>query len=239
MIPDEAIKRKVLECKFINKDVIDLAIEFYSDVPMPIPSHVRIFNLDLSVTRPYTPIKYQDNQLFFKIKIYPNGNFGNYFKTLNPNDYIYTTDFMAVKNFDLSDKNILMIAGGTGITPIYQIMNKHIKSKNVNFLLLNLNKRKEDIFMIEDLKKFEEYQNFEIHNILSREKIANLDHNTKLDKDRLNEIIKDKNINFVFICGPRSLMQEFSGIKISRFDQGKLTGILKELGFSENKVFKF
>ena len=43
----------------------------------------------------------------------------------------------------------------------------------------------------------------------------------------------------VFVCGPPGLYKAISGAKKSPADQGELTGILKELGYSKEQVYKF
>jgi cytochrome-b5 reductase len=49
---------------------------------------------------------------------------------------------------------------------------------------------------------------------------------------------KEENIK-VFVCGPPGLMKHVSGNKVSPKDQGELTGLLKELGYSTDQVYKF
>ena len=48
-----------------------------------------------------------------------------------------------------------------------------------------------------------------------------------------------KGNNKIFVCGPPGMYKAISGGKKSPQDQGELTGILKELGYSKDDVFKF
>lgn len=43
----------------------------------------------------------------------------------------------------------------------------------------------------------------------------------------------------IFVCGPPGLYNAVSGNKKSPADQGELTGILKELGYEKEQVYKF
>ena len=43
----------------------------------------------------------------------------------------------------------------------------------------------------------------------------------------------------VFVCGPPGLYKAISGNKKSPSDQGELDGMLKELGYSKEQVYKF
>ncbi|KAL0340519.1 UNVERIFIED_CONTAM: NADH-cytochrome reductase-like protein [Sesamum radiatum] len=43
----------------------------------------------------------------------------------------------------------------------------------------------------------------------------------------------------ILVCGPPGLMKHISGDKAKDRSQGQLTGILKELGYTEDMVYKF
>ena len=43
----------------------------------------------------------------------------------------------------------------------------------------------------------------------------------------------------VFVCGPPGLYKAVSGTKNSPTDQGELTGMLKDLGYTKDQVYKF
>ena len=43
----------------------------------------------------------------------------------------------------------------------------------------------------------------------------------------------------IFVCGPPGMYKAISGTKKSPQDQGELSGILKELGYSSEQVYKF
>lgn len=43
----------------------------------------------------------------------------------------------------------------------------------------------------------------------------------------------------VFVCGPPGMYKAISGAKKSPTDQGELDGILKELGYAKEQVYKF
>ena len=49
---------------------------------------------------------------------------------------------------------------------------------------------------------------------------------------------KEDNVK-VFVCGPPGLYKAISGAKKSPADQGELAGMLKELGYSKEQVYKF
>ena len=62
-----------------------------------------------------------------------------------------------------------------------------------------------------------------------------------ITKDLLKTVLpepKEANLK-IFVCGPPGLYKAISGTKKSPQEQGELTGILKELGYGQDQVFKF
>lgn len=49
---------------------------------------------------------------------------------------------------------------------------------------------------------------------------------------------KEENVK-IFVCGPPGLYKAVSGAKKSPAEQGELTGMLKEMGYSSDQVYKF
>ena len=49
---------------------------------------------------------------------------------------------------------------------------------------------------------------------------------------------KEGNVK-IFVCGPPGLYKAVSGTKTSPAEQGELTGMLKELGYRSDQVYKF
>ena len=141
--------------------------------------------------------------------------------------------------------HITLVSGGTGITPMYQLIrgifnNPEDKTK-VSLVYGNISET--DILLKEEFDQLEkEYpQRFKTFYTLD-----NPSENWKsgkgfITKDLLKEIIPDpksENIK-VFVCGPPGLYKAISGAKNSPQDQGELDGILKELGYSKEQVYKF
>ena len=43
----------------------------------------------------------------------------------------------------------------------------------------------------------------------------------------------------IFVCGPEPMLRHISGGKGENYTQGPLAGLLKELGYTEEMVYKF
>eukprot|EP00483_Globobulimina_turgida_P013640 UN13666 len=102
------------------------------------------------IRRPYTPITSNREKGYFEcmIKIYPDGKMSSYLDTLVVNkDYIEARGpmgnitYISPGTFTIKQKKVLnkyqvtkvgMICGGTGITPMFQLIEEIIANKNDN-----------------------------------------------------------------------------------------------------------
>ena len=142
-------------------------------------------------------------------------------------------------------KHITLICGGTGITPMYQLMrtifNNPDDTTKVSLVFGNI--KEEDILLREEFQKLENEfpKRFRAFYTLESPPDNWPYGRGMITKELLKEVMPDpktENIK-VFVCGPLGLYNALSGTKPSPQDQGELTGILKELGYSKEQVFKF
>lgn len=85
---------------------------------------VNIFDKDASRSKPYTPVKYDNNGLVFIIKYYNVGGVADYICSRGVGDKLFISE--PIYKISLNNNfghNILMLAGGTGITPMIQFIN--------------------------------------------------------------------------------------------------------------------
>lgn len=127
---------------------------------LPVGQHISIKTTlpDGSVVmRPYTPTSAGDARGFvdFVIKVYPEGKMTQAMDALVPGD---TMDFKGPKGrFEYSEmvkSKIGMIAGGTGITPMYQVATAMLKDPNAASVQLSLifcNVTEDDILLKDEL----------------------------------------------------------------------------------------
>jgi len=154
---------------------------------LPIGQHISIAaNLDVKdpktetvtnkeVVRSYTPVSSDVNPGYFDllIKSYPTGNISRHLATLNIGDkmkvkgpkgaMVYTPNM--VRHFG-------MIAGGTGITPMLQVVKAILRGRSsgdktqVDLIFANVNE--EDILLKQDLDKLtREDSGFRVHYVLN------------------------------------------------------------------------
>ena len=141
--------------------------------------------------------------------------------------------------------HVALIAGGTGITPMYQlcraIFNNPEDKTKVTLVFGNV--KEEDILL---KKEFDELENrypqrFRAFYILDQPPEKWQGGKGFITKDLLKTVLpepKEENVQ-VFVCGPPGMYKAISGPKVSPKDQGELSGILKELGYAKDQVYKF
>jgi cytochrome-b5 reductase len=150
---------------------------------LPIGQHIYLtahINGEL-VKRPYTPTTSDDNQGYFDlvIKVYPNGKMTQYLDKLSLGHTIDVngpSGNLVYKDHGLFDirtrkpepyvtrhvRHLGLIAGGSGITPMYQILNEILKEQtsivpgerlDMKIWLLFANQTEQDILLREELEQ--------------------------------------------------------------------------------------
>lgn len=141
--------------------------------------------------------------------------------------------------------HVCLIAGGTGITPMHQICRKIFRNSDdkTKVTLVYGNVSEPDILLKKD---FEELENtyprrFRAVYLLDNPPEGWTKGSGHVTKDLLKTMLpepKEENIK-IFVCGPPGLYKAVSGGKKSPSDQGELSGMLAELGYSKDQVYKF
>lgn len=233
------------------------------------------------ITRPYTPVS-QNHQLGFfdlLVKKYPGGKVSNHIHSLETGDYIEVKGPFAKYQSKINyHEQIGMIAGGTGITPIYQVLIKMLKDprNKTNFSLVYANNRPCDILLIKELQDLQRrHSRLADQNRPSLSTLGEMGSNacnhwhkpeidyrhhnrfslylTVLDCDEywptgIGYISKGvlKNYmpapgtgNKILVCGPDGMYDAICGRTDEKGGQGELKGLLKEMGYTKDEVFKF
>lgn len=141
--------------------------------------------------------------------------------------------------------HIALIAGGTGITPMYQLMRAIFKNPDdkTKVTLIFGNIKEEDILLKHELQDLENTypQRFRAFYVLNEPPNDSKITRGNISKELLKIVLPDpktENVK-IFVCGPPGLYQAISGPKESPREQGELQGYLKELGYSSDQVYKF
>ncbi|KAI1366815.1 oxidoreductase NAD-binding domain-containing protein [Xylaria arbuscula] len=201
-----------------------------------------------AVLRPYTPTSDESAKGYIEliVKKYPDGPMSTYLHDMVPGQRL---DFKGpLPKYPWAankHEHIALVAGGTGITPMYQLIraifnNPEDKTK-VTLVFGNVSE--EDILLKRELAHIENTypQRFRAFYVLDNPPKEWAGNKGYITKDLLKTVLpepKEGNIK-VFVCGPPGMYKAISGTKKSPKDQGELSGILKELGYTEDQVYKF
>jgi cytochrome-b5 reductase len=200
------------------------------------------------VIRPYTPTNDEDARgyLDLLVKKYPNGPMSTHLHDLAPGQTLDIKGPLPKYPWTANKhEHIALVAGGTGITPMFQlcraIFNNPDDKTKVTLVFGNV--REDDILLKKELDALENQnpRRFRAFYVLDNPPQNWSGGKGFITKDLLKTVLpepKDENIK-VFVCGPPGMMNSISGNKKSPKDQGELTGILKELGYSPEQVYKF
>lgn len=141
--------------------------------------------------------------------------------------------------------HICLIAGGTGITPMWQLIRKIFSNPEdkTKVTLVFGNVTEEDILLKRELEDIENTypQRFRAFYTIDKPGKDWVQGTGYVTKELLKTVLpepKTGNIK-IFVCGPPDMYKAISGGKASPKDQGELTGFLKELGYSKDQVYKF
>lgn len=207
-----------------------------------------------SVSRPYTPISTKNQEDFaeFVIKKYPArtdgkpGGMGAHLCNLKEGDAINMKGPWPKAGYEVNKyKHIGMIAGGTGLTPMLQVILEILNNPddNTKVTLIYANKSEGDILLKEMLDGLAaKHSNFNVVYTLDKAPWLWKGKTGFVSADMIKEAglptAKDAD-TCVYVCGPPPMMKFISGGKGPKGSQGEVGGVLKDLGFVSENVYKF
>ncbi|PSR87423.1 hypothetical protein BD289DRAFT_452791 [Coniella lustricola] len=201
-----------------------------------------------AILRPYTPVSDEDTKGFLDllVKKYEGGPMSTHMHDMVPGQrldfkgplpkYAWTPN---------KHEHIALVAGGTGITPMYQLCRAIFKNPEdkTKVTLVFANVSEQDILLKHEFQELENTypQRFRAFYTLDSPPKDWAGNKGYITKELLKTVLPDPKSNNikVFICGPPPMYKAISGPKVSPKDQGDLTGYLAELGYSKDQVYKF
>lgn len=200
------------------------------------------------IIRPYTPVSHEDQVGYFDlmIKHYENGAMTSHIKTMKVGDILDVKGPFLKHLYKANTFNeIGLIAGGSGITPMLQLMRKILKNPQdkTKVSLLFANRTENDILLKKELDNYAKAhpEQFKVHYLLDTPPQNWTGIKGYVTKELLEKHLpSNKNPdNMIFVCGPPPMVKAISGLKKTAQDQGELGGMLKQLGYTKENVFKF
>ncbi|CAI5759151.1 unnamed protein product [Candida verbasci] len=213
--PDEFIKFPILKITKVshNSKIYKFGLPKPSDkLNLPIGQHISIGSIinGKEIVRSYTPISNSDQLGSFDllIKTYDQGNISKFMNEKKEGDLI---DIRGPKGFFTYTPNMTksfgMIAGGTGIAPMYQIITHILNNPDdkTKIHLLYANVTENDILLRKELDELvlKHPQQFKIHYVLNQ-KPENWEYSIGFVTPELIEkyLPKSSIDNNLLLCGP-------------------------------------
>jgi cytochrome-b5 reductase len=181
------------------------------------------------------------------VKKYPDGPMSSHLHEMQPGE---TLEFKGpIPKYPWTPNkhtHVALIAGGTGITPMYQVARAIFNNPDdkTKVTLIFANVTEEDILLKQEFDQLENTypQRFRAFYVLDKPPKEWKGGKGFVSKELLKTVLpepKEENIK-VFVCGPPGMYKAISGVKKSPSDQGELDGsILEQLGYSKDQVYKF
>jgi cytochrome-b5 reductase len=208
----------------------------------PTSSFVYIYSDDLVFRRPYTPLRVSRKGVDFVVKIYEKGTLSRFILSKDVNDSLNISGPINKRMYIHNEfENVLMIAGGTGITPMVQVLETAatIPDNRTNFTLFFCNVSREDIFLEDYISKYK----VKIIHVLEKQSSGKEKAvHGRISTSHIRDIVLKngkKIVDFIYVCGPPSMIKDVCGPKGPDKGQGELKGMLRELGYTEDEVYKF
>ncbi|KAF8913182.1 cytochrome-b5 reductase [Gymnopilus junonius] len=200
------------------------------------------------IIRPYTPVSRSDHpgELVLLVKEYDTGNMSKYIHSLKEGDTLAIKGPIPKFPYTANEfDEVALIGGGSGITPLYQLLIHALpdKENKTKFKLLFGNITEDDILLRKELDELKaKYpNNFDVVYVLDRPSAGWTGPSGFITADLLKKHVAPADLKGkvkVFVCGPPPQVASIAGKKAG-MKQGEIGGILKELGYTEDQVFKF
>lgn len=203
-------------------------------------------NTGEAIVRPYTPVSTNAMKGEFQllVKSYAEGKMSKHMENLAIGS---TLDFKHIeknvkKQFPFNNKHVTMLVGGTGITPMIQALHAILGTAgdDTKVNLIFGNKTENDILGRDLLEEWAQKSNgrLTVTHVLS-----NMQDDTTwngcrgfIDQKVISEYSAPAAAGpLVMVCGPPPMYDALCGPR----DAPELTGLLKQMGFEAEQVYKF
>lgn len=192
--------------------------------------------------RPYTPITTSDEagHIDFLVKHYPNGKVSTHLHNLAPGDTLRFAFPIKGPQFQpkAQGEHLTLIAGGAGITPIYNlaqgILSDRSASKTSMTLVFGVNSEK-DVLLRKEFESFEQQYpgRFKaVYTVSKPQEEASGFREGYVGEQILDEVLPKGDKGRVYVCGPPAMEKSLVG----GFGQ---KGLLEEMGWKKQDILKF
>ncbi|KAJ3260521.1 NADH-cytochrome b5 reductase [Boothiomyces macroporosus] len=200
-----------------------------------------------NVIRPYTPIEdpaQKADYFDLIIKRYPDGKMSNHIFNLKVGDQLEIKGPNPKWDYKANEfKHIGMIAGGTGITPMLQVIQRILSdpTDKTKVDLVFANNTEQDILVKDYLDELaaKRSEQFKVHYVVLKPSKEWKQATGYVNESIIKSTMPEPKAGKVFVCGPPPMVAAISGPKAKDYSQGEAGGLLKKLGYTSEDIFKF
>mmetsp|Transcript_13087 Transcript_13087/g.39581 ORF Transcript_13087/g.39581 Transcript_13087/m.39581 type:complete len:386 (-) Transcript_13087:271-1428(-) len=206
---------EVVKLEPISPDTKVITLKARLPTPFTVGTHV-VIRVDTNgehVERSYTPLSARFGKLELLVKKYEGGVVSTHCHSLRHGDRLILRGpkptFGPSFKYEVNMwKSLCLVAGGTGITPMWQFISELLKSKTdkTNIRLLYANRTEKDILLQVQLDTLVHVhkERFLLKYILSEPSDAAAEMKGRLDKTLLEEFLSEtsRENTKIFVCGP-------------------------------------
>ncbi|KAI7872011.1 hypothetical protein BDF14DRAFT_1717576 [Spinellus fusiger] len=242
LIPTAFTPLTVIEKEQVTRDTFRLRVQLDKEQKsFPILSSVHIKDNTMQVMRSYTPINpnpYKDGYMDLLIKRYEDGCISRTLSATAPQDAVFVRG--PIVDYHYTPRPRLgLIAGGTGITPMYQLV-QHIlqDTTSTTQVWLIYASATSDILLKKEIDQLAADHKHRFNVVYV---VEHPSPDWPGLRGRINEAIMAplwKAEDHVVVCGPPGMMASVCGEKARHDHQGPVQGILGQWGASPDRVWK-
>jgi len=204
-----------------------------------------------TVAKPYTPTTRDSSttgHFDLVIKKYPQGNVSSFVHSLSVGDEISVKGcFTKLPIKPNMKKEIGLIAGGSGLTPMLQVLEELLESSDdhTKLTLLFCNQTPADVVLRDRIDALAaKHPRFTAHYCVDKGDTNWSGLTGYVTSDMFKEIMPEPSADsMVMVCGPPPMYKAICGSKQLEEGkpaaQGEVGGFMKAMGYTEGMVFKF
>jgi cytochrome-b5 reductase len=193
--------------------------------------------------RPYTPLgNVKDGRMVFAVKGYEQGTLSKCLTNLQAGDTVEMKGFLPKFAYKANNtKNLVLLAGGSGITPMIQLALQILgdPEDRTQLTLIYANHTEGDIMLAHVLPAIAQHEQLTVHHVISKPSPHWKGASGRITQEIAENLMPPaSNSTYVCVCGPPGFYETVSGPKGPNYTQGEVGGILKNMGFSADQVYK-
>ena len=196
----------------------------------------------IPVFRPYTPVSSDNGSVTFMVKKYEGGKGSTKMHSLKPGDNLKFKSLQELKYVPNEYSEILLIGGGSGITPLYQLTKAVLDNPQdkTKLALIYANNSTEDILLKKEFEELKGRFPDRFKTIFITKDGGNGSEKGYVTREMIGKLWEKKNGQTVLLSGPPAMIEAIGGGKgMAGWTQGSIGGVLKDLGYTKEDVHKF